>query len=305
MIPFRPSLQLFGLGALILAAHPAAAEAALTARWLGVAGLSITDGTTTLLFDPVFTKPDLRHWLLNSVFQSDPSRVEKGLAAAGVSRADAAFASHCHFDHASDIGLVSAKTGAVVRGGPSLRKIALSNPAVRARFEELRDETAFSVGRFRIIPYRREHPPILRMMDWKFLPGPVPDDFRYAFYDYREGEVWGFRVEHPEGNLLIDQSSQWRPKNAAYAGDTDTYFVGVANSPGLEQLLEGNIRKIAARRVIPLHFDLFFLQSDALEARILPGMRLDELASQLNQGTERSFIVPSRYEPIPVGRPAP
>lgn len=308
MTPVRTVLRLLSLGLLILLMgtfSPLNAHAALTARWLGVAGLSITDGTTTLLFDPVFTKPGLRHWLLNAVFKSDSVRVDQGLQSAGINRADALFASHCHFDHASDIGRVSEKTGALVHGGPSLRKIALSDPTVHARFEPMQDEVAFMVGRFRIIPYRRDHSPILRLIDWKFLPGPVPDDFQYEFYSYREGETWGFRIEHPEGNLLIDQSSQWRPKNAAWIGKTDTYFVGVANTPSFEHLLDENIRVLGARKVIPLHFDLFFLQSDALEAQPLPGTKLDQLAIRLNSGNEQRFRVPSKYEPILIGRTPP
>lgn len=280
------------------------ARATLTARWLGVAGLTVSDGDTTLLFDPVFTKPGIHHWLFNSEFKSDPIRVENGLKNAGIQQADALFASHCHFDHASDVGLISQKTGAVVHGGPSLRKIALGDPVVRAKFEEMTDGSAFTIGRFKIIPYRREHSPILRTIHWKFLPGPIRDDFHFEFYGYREGETWGFRIEHPEGNLLIDQTSQWRPKNAAYAGATDTYFVGVANTPSLAHLIDENIRQLNARRIIPLHFDWFFLQSNWLEALILPGTRLEEISAQLNTPADQKFIIPSKYQPIPIGRTA-
>ncbi len=289
----------------VLVASIRRAEASLTARWLGVAGISITDGHGTLLFDPVFTKPSLRHWLLNAEFKSDRARVEKGLRTAAVQGADAVFASHCHFDHASDVGVVSEKTGAMVFGGPSLRKITLSDPGVHAKFSEMRDGEAFQVGHFRITPYRREHSPIFRTIDWKFLPGVVADDFHYEFYGFREGETWGFRIEHPEGTLLIDQSSQLWPGAAAYAGKTDTHFVGVANAASFENLLDENIRKVDARKVIPIHFDLFFLQSEDLERQMLPGIKLDQLSIRLNEGGGKRFVVPSKFEPIAIGRLVP
>jgi L-ascorbate metabolism protein UlaG (beta-lactamase superfamily) len=302
-IPLPVPVLMVLLLTLVTRIPPAHAE--LTARWLGVAGIAITDGTSTLLFDPVFTKPTLRHWLLNAELKSDRARVEEGLRAAAVQRADAVFASHCHFDHASDVGVVSEKTGAMVYGGPSLRKITLSDTGVRAKFSGIRDGEAFQVGRFRIIPYRREHSPILRAIDWKFLPGAVKDDFHYEFYGFREGETWGYRVEHPEGNLLIDQSSQLWPGVSGYAGKTDTHFVGVANAASFENLLDENIRKINAPRVIPLHFDLFFLQSEALERQLLPGIKLDQFSIRLNGVPGKNFLVPSKFEPIPIGRLVP
>ena len=60
----RPSFLQIGLPTLLLLSIPTLCSAeGLTARWLGVAGLSISDGETTLLFDPVFTKPTApRFW---------------------------------------------------------------------------------------------------------------------------------------------------------------------------------------------------------------------------------------------------
>ncbi len=256
---------------------------ALEARWLGVAGLSIADGETTVLIDPVFTKPSLKHWFFNSDFRSDLARVKQGLAQNQIRNAKAVFASHCHFDHAVDLARISEITGAPIYGGVSLKRIALADAGIQAKFVEVGDREPIQVGRFKVIPYRREHPPIFHLRPLKFLPGEVPSEFQYKFYDYHEGEVWGFRVEHPEGNLLIDQSSHFFEPNLEYAGKTDAYFVGVANKKSLKALVEENILRVRAPQVIPLHFDFFLLQSEKLEAFIMPGMELDLIESRLRE----------------------
>jgi L-ascorbate metabolism protein UlaG (beta-lactamase superfamily) len=287
--------------ALALISLPALAQAeGLTARWLGVAGVSITDGETTLLFDPVFTKPGLSHWVFNREFRSNPEKVKAGLEAAGIKTAHAVFASHCHFDHASDIGAISGLTGAVVRGGPSLKRIALQDPAEKAKFEEMEDKKEFRVGKFKVIPIKRTHAPILHKLGLKFLPGEVPEDFNFRFYQYHEGEVWAFRVEHPEGSLLIDQGSHFLESHAEYSKKTDAYFVGVANKKSLEDLVENNLKRIEASMVVPLHFDFFLLQHDTLENLRLPGNQIGEIREQLEKAYSPTpnFHVPKRNEEI-------
>ncbi len=274
----------------------------LTARWLGVAGLSITDGETTLLFDPVFTKPTWRHWILGEEFRSNPEKVKSGLEAAGIKSAQAVFASHCHFDHVSDIGAVSGATGAVVRGGPSLKRIALKDPQEKAKFEDMEDKKEFSVGKFKVIPFRRQHAPILHKLAIKFLPGEVPDDFKFGFYQYHEGEVWAFRIEHPDGALLVDQGSHFFEPHAEFAKKTDAYFVGIANKKSLEDLVDKNMKRIEAPMVVPLHFDFFLLQHEQLEEMRLPGNQIGEIRELLQKAYEPSpnFFVPKRNEEIKI-----
>lgn len=266
---------------------------ALEMRWLGVAGLSITDGESTILIDPVFTKPSLNHWLFNSKFRSDPERVRVGLQRAEVRKAHAIFASHCHFDHAVDVARISEITGAPIYGGVSLQRIASADPGIHSKFVEIGDRKSVQVGRFKVISYRRDHPPIFHLRALKFLPGEVPAGFGFNFYDYSEGEVWGFRVEHPEGNLLIDQSSHFFDGNLEYTGKTDAYFVGVANKESLGALVEGNILRVAAPLVVPMHFDFFLLQSDFLESLSMPGMELELIRKRLGElSPQTSFSRP-------------
>ncbi len=294
-------IRILAVAALWFPGFNASAEG-LTARWLGVAGLSISDGETTLLFDPVFTKPTWRHWFLGEEFRSNPERVKAGLEAAGIKTAQAVFASHCHFDHVSDIGAVSGSTGAVVRGGPSLKRIALKDPQEKAKFEDIEDKKEFMVGKFKVIPFRRQHAAILHKLAIKFLPGEVPEDFNFGFYQYKEGEVWAFRIEHPDGALLVDQGSHFFEPHAEYAKKTDAYFVGIANKKSLEDLVDNNMKRIEAPMVVPLHFDFFLYQHEKLEEMRLPGNQIGEIRDRLQKSYEPSpnFFVPKRNEEIKI-----
>jgi hypothetical protein len=300
--------RLYGLLiALYLFSSTSVSAAGLEARWLGVAGMSITDGETTLLFDPVFTKPSLRNWVSNAPFRSNEIKVKQGLQDSQITNANAIFASHCHFDHSIDVALIASKTGATIYGGPSLKAITTSDSTIPVSFSNIVDRDVISVGRFKIKVFRREHPPILQRFEWKFLPGLVSEMFHFNFYDYKEGEIWAFRIEHPEGNILIDQGSHFFPDLKIYSGKTDAYFVGVANKTSLPDLIENNIKAIGAPIVVPLHFDFFLLQSEILEGLNLPGNDLEAIQESMHQSVapKMEFRIPKRNELIQISRTEP
>ncbi|MBS1958941.1 MAG: MBL fold metallo-hydrolase [Bdellovibrionales bacterium] len=292
-------MRIFGALLLILV-YPLSSNA-LTARWLGVAGLSVTDGATTLIFDPVFTKPTLKNWIFGSAFRANPERVGAGLGAAAIDKANAVMVSHTHFDHAVDAALVSRLTGATVYGSESLSRVVQKND-FPVRFEPVKDRQQITVGKFKITFIQREHSAILQGLDWKFLEGPVPADFDFKFYQYHVGETWAYFVEHPDGSILIDQGSHFFEPNAVYAGKADAYFVGVANKTSLEDLVANNINRICAPLVVPLHFDVFFLQGDWIESRRLPGSELEKVSERIgkNESCHPHFFIPTRNGPIPI-----
>ena len=268
----------------------------LTARWLGVAGLMITDGQTTLFFDPVFTKPSLKNWLLNSEFKSNESLVRQKLDSYGVKNADAVFSSHSHFDHAVDVATVAKFTNATVYGGPSLERI-VKNHWNDVRFRDAPDGATIRLGSFSVHVIQRQHSSIFG--SWKFQPGPVPADFSSKFYQYNEGETYSFYVEHPLGNILIDQGSRFFEGNEKWIGHVNVYFVGVSNKASFEDLVRENIMKVGAKRVFPLHFDFFFIQSENWEAKRLPGTDLERIGPYLKiNSPEQKFEIPVRGVPI-------
>jgi Beta-lactamase superfamily domain len=73
-------------------------------RWLGNANFEFAYKGKVYLFDAYFDRTPRSHPI--------------GFKAADVSKAEAIFVSHAHFDHISDIGTVAKQTGAPVIGAP-------------------------------------------------------------------------------------------------------------------------------------------------------------------------------------------
>jgi L-ascorbate metabolism protein UlaG (beta-lactamase superfamily) len=73
-------------------------------RWLGNANFEFAHKGKVYLFDAYFDRTPRSHDL--------------GFKAADVTKAEAIFVSHAHFDHISDIGPVAKQTGAPVVGAP-------------------------------------------------------------------------------------------------------------------------------------------------------------------------------------------
>jgi L-ascorbate metabolism protein UlaG (beta-lactamase superfamily) len=73
-------------------------------RWLGNANFEFAHKGKVYLFDAYFDRTPRSHAI--------------GFKAADVSKAEAIFVSHAHFDHISDIGAVARQTGAPVVGAP-------------------------------------------------------------------------------------------------------------------------------------------------------------------------------------------
>lgn len=261
----------------------------LEARWLGVAGLMITDGKTTLFFDPVFTKPTFKHWLFGQKFLSNKTLVEKRLKEINVEKAQGLFCSHTHFDHAVDASMVASLTGATIYGGPSLKNLVTSQ-IEKIAFKNIVDHEQIKIGLFTVQANRREHSPIFGR--YKFLQGEINENFKSKFYQYKEGETWNFYVEHPEGNILIDQGSRYSENTKSILGKVSVHFVGVANKLSLKDLVENNIAKVGAKKVFPLHFDFFLFQSNFLERMRLPGTGLNQIGPYLKKiSPNQDFII--------------
>lgn len=97
----------------------------------------------------------------------------------------------------------------------------------------------------------------------------------------------------------MDQASGLSDEDARFVGKADVQFVGVSNKTSLESLVDNNIIRVGAKKVFPLHFDFFFLQSESLEKQILPASDLGEIADELaKKSKNQKFIVPKLNESI-------
>ena len=89
---------------------PPAASETVVIRWLGNANYEFAYKGKVYLFDAYFDRTPRNH--------------DIGFKAAEVSKAEAIFVSHAHFDHIADIGPVAAQTGAPVVGAPENQIVA-------------------------------------------------------------------------------------------------------------------------------------------------------------------------------------
>lgn len=271
---------LFFIFALVLTAK--SAISAVNARWLTVTAVSIDDGKTRLLFDPAWTRPSFKHWTGISKLTSDEALVKAVLEKNQLTKIDAVFASHSHFDHVIDAPLAAKLGNGIFYVDESSERIAKAykDPAIKT--QRYKAEEKIKVGDFTITPLTRGHAKILHM--FAFLPGPVPEDCSLSFFDYHEGETWFYLVEHPEGVILVDQGSKAHPEILKkHTTKVDVLFQGVANRKNDEDIVEGHAKTYQPKIFIPLHFDNFFKDFNDGKWSELPGAKLDEILAKVKK----------------------
>ena len=249
-------------------------------RWLTVASVLIEDGETRILFDPMFTRPGILNWLNLKNMTADEELIAQELKHLGIDKLDAVFASHSHFDHVVDAPIVAKLTGAVFYVDKSSERIAraYNDPTIKTdRITALRP---IYVGDFKITPVVRTHSPL--KLGFHFLPGEVPLDFRFGFYDYHIGETWFYYITHPHGKILVDQGSfPFLDKARGLTESVDVVIQGVANRRTDEVLIEGYPKHLRPKIFIATHFDNFIFDFDRAGNSDLPGIQLGRLLNKL------------------------
>lgn len=91
---------------------------------MGVSTLLVRDGETALLTDGFFSRPGLLEVGLGKIRPS-ASRIDDSLRRAGIERLAAVLPVHTHSDHVLDSAVVAERTGAVMVGGESRRRMSL------------------------------------------------------------------------------------------------------------------------------------------------------------------------------------
>lgn len=248
-------------------------QAELRYRWLSIAGMTLSDGETTLVFDPVFTRPGLLHWMGLARLKPTPEEIGPWLDQVKLKKADGIFVSHEHFDHSVDTPIVAKLTGATIYADPNLAKIAgaYQDPAIQVTMFE--PGKPVRIGKFEVTPYPRDHSHI-RPIGIHFLPWPIGDDFDFGFYDYHLGQNFYYFIRHPEGNILLDQSgsSKYQPP----AEPIRALFQGIANRESDDAFIGGYLTQYQPKTFVPLHYDNFFWGAPN-EVTYLPGIGFERI----------------------------
>jgi L-ascorbate metabolism protein UlaG (beta-lactamase superfamily) len=270
------------------------AQARVDMRWFTVAAVVIEDEKTQIMFDPMFTRANLWHWLNFSKLKSDQALVSSVLKEHELNKLNAIFVSHSHFDHSIDAPMVAQLTGATFYVDPSTKIIAeaYKNPGIKT--QEVENLKSIQVGNFKITVMKRTHAHI-RTLGINFLKGPVSKDFDFDFYDYQMGDTWFYLIEHPEGKILLDQGSEpFSTTVQNFTEKVDVVIQGVANRPSDEATSEGYVKQFSPKIFIPTHFDNFIFSFDPKGSfSYLPGVRLDDVVERLKKDhPDKKIIVP-------------
>lgn len=241
---------------------PAAAETPRTpdnnlrVTWAGVATLLIDDGETALMTDGFFSRPgllSLRH------IQPNRALITQSLQRLGVKHLAVVMPIHSHYDHALDSPVVAQLTGAVLAGSESTINIGLGDGLPIEHMKRVQPGDTLSFGRFRVTWIRSQHSPNA------FYPGEITQPLTppAKSSDYRMGDCYSLLIEHDGRSILVHGSAGFEP--GALAGyHADVVYLGIAplgkQPPDFQaKYWRQVVQAVGAKRVVPVHWDDFFV----------------------------------------------
>lgn len=254
--PGRPDIARYSDRFGVPAAKPGAP---LPVTWMGVATLLLDDGSSALMTDGYFSRPDLARVAVRKVSPAR-ARVDGCLARAQVSRLEAVIPVHTHIDHALDSALVADRTGARLVGGESAANVGRGYGLPEDRIVVATPGKPIPLGPFDVTLIESHHCPPDR------FPGPITAPVRppVRASAYRCGEAWSTLVHHhPSGRRLLIQGSAGFVKGALAGHRAEVAYLSVGQL-GLQPrsyLVDYWIqtaRTVGARRVVLIHWDDFF-----------------------------------------------
>jgi len=276
-------------------------SARVNLRVLGVASILIEDENTKVLFDAPFTRPGLFHWLGIQKFKSNRGLVESVIKNHKLKKLDGVFISHSHFDHSVDAPMMAHLTGATLFADSNLKRMASAYKDINPKVTNAKNGEMIQVGHFKITPIEIQHEKILGI---EFLPGNVPNNFDFDFYDYRVGNTWMYLVEHPAGIIMIAEAEQAHLKDfQAFRADikkVDVLIQGISRN-NKKELLDGYLTIFSPKTFIPTHFDNFFISYDHLEFHHYPWSRFYRTMDWIKiKAPSTKVIMPRLGQVIPI-----
>lgn len=269
-----------GAGAAFPVAPAAAPGAAgITATWLGVSGVLLSDGTTRLLVDPYFSRP--RGWgplLRNAPIAPDTAAISAGLRRIGAESAAAVLVSHSHFDHALDAGAVAQASGAMLVGSTSTANIGRGAGVPESRLRVALPGAELRFGDFAVTFIESRHAGATGGAPTGDITAPLAPPARYG--DYRQGGTWSIVVAHPRGRILLHGSAGYAP-GALRGHRAEAVFLGVALVDTLDDYLRETVDAVGASRVFATHWDDFTVPLDAAPPPLPFGVNLPRLFAEV------------------------
>jgi L-ascorbate metabolism protein UlaG (beta-lactamase superfamily) len=239
---------------------PAAGSAApLTVRWAGVTTLLVDDGSSAVMTDGFFSRPDLLDVAFRPLTPSAP-RIDGCLSRLGVQRLEAVLPVHTHFDHAMDSAVVADRTGARLVGGTSAVQVGRGAGLPDDRLTAVTPGAPIALGAYEVTLIEGAHCPPDR------FPGsirePVVPPAKVSAY--KCGDAWSTLVHHrPTHRRMLIVGSAGFVAGALVGRRAEVVYLGVGQL-GLQpesyivDYWTETVRTVGARRVVLIHWDDFF-----------------------------------------------
>ncbi len=275
-------------------------RAGVTATFLGVSTLLISDGETHLLTDGFFSRPSLWQVAFDEL-TPDGERIADGLTTAGIHRLDAVIVLHSHYDHAMDAPDVAERTGAVLVGSESTANIARGWGFPASQVIIPASGLPLSFGRFTVTMVESRHLPhgmAEGTIDEPMVP-PAPA------LDYKQGKTYIVHLSHPDGQITIAGSAGYI-KGALKPFRSDVVLLGVGGLGNMtpeyrETYYQEVIDRLKPSRVLPIHYDDFtrpLSEPLALFPRVM-----DDFDQTMAELAERSTRTGFSLELLPLAEP--
>lgn len=252
----RPSLEGYAL------MPPAPAGAAIQVRFAGVATLLFDDGQTAWMTDGFFSRPSLTRAAFMRI-APDRAAIDAGLKSLGVTRLAAVVPLHSHYDHVMDAPLVAMQTGALLVGSESTLNVGRGLGMPEGRMRRVLPGERLTFGHWTLTFLASSHVPlpVLREGVVETIDAPLVPPAHSL--NWREGQTWALLVEHPQAAapMLVFGSAGFVP-GALQGHRAGTVFLGVGsagkqNPDYLGRWWDENVKRVGAKRVIPIHWDDF------------------------------------------------
>ncbi len=248
---------------------PAIKGSGLKLRYTGISGYELSDGKTTILLDPVSTRPSIRRILLG------PLSTDDALSAKVFPKADFIIVNHAHYDHAIDAPAIALRTGAVLVGSRSTCRLARSRGVAPEKLIEVAGGETLTLGTFTVKVARSRHVAFLGRPE--IMSGTIPEDAGALwFFQYVQDSALAFRLESAGRSVWFHPTSTYAP-HELLGLDARTLILGVNG----EAITAGKMAGIAAEvpgaaLIVPTHFDNFF-QPLSKGLTVMPGVDLDDV----------------------------
>jgi L-ascorbate metabolism protein UlaG (beta-lactamase superfamily) len=255
----------------------------LRVKFLGVATVLFDDGETAIMTDGFFSRPGKMQAFAGKV-QPDLALIANGLQRAGVTKLAAVIPVHSHYDHAMDAPEVARRTGALLVGSTSTANVGRGWGLPDRQIVVAKMGEPMRFGRFTVTLFPSRHAPT------GFTGGTIDQPLvpPVRAVEYKEGQSYAVLVQHDGKSLLVNGSAGFEPGALAKV-QADVVMLGIGTLGMREPAYRDAywrevVAGVRARRVIPIHWDDFWISSDGpMQPMGVPLDRFDDSMSFLRE----------------------